>query len=55
MPDQGYNAINPLMEYLLELDGKLNGHLGLEISVKGSPGVTDASNLLRGKDENFHS
>lgn len=28
-------------------------HLGLEISVKGSPGVTDASNLLRGKDDNF--
>lgn len=148
MPDQGYNAINPLMEYLLEVDEKLNGddrknevldklvmsttifnagnqvnsvpakavaeinvrtipefnndevidifhttakkynekgsdigvevtmslpsvftsgqskmvdfakklgkkHLGLEISVKGSPGVTDASNLLRGKDENF--
>ena len=25
MPDQGYNAINPLMEYLLELDKKLNG------------------------------
>ncbi|WP_053362622.1 ArgE/DapE family deacylase [Bacillus sp. FJAT-27251] len=148
MPDQGYNAINPLMKYLLEMDGKLNGddrknevldklvmsttifnagnqvnsvpekavaeinvrtipefdndevislfkttadkynkegakinaevtmslpsvftsgqsemvdlakklgkeHLGLDISVKGSPGVTDASNLLRGKDENF--
>lgn len=148
MPDQGYNAINPLMEYLLELNGKLNGddrnnevlgklvmsttifnagnqvnsipekavaelnvrtipefdnaevidlfnqtadtynqegaaiqvevtmslpsvftsgqsemvelakqlgkkHLDLEISVKGSPGVTDASNLLRDKDENF--
>ncbi|THE13781.1 ArgE/DapE family deacylase [Bacillus timonensis] len=148
MPDQGYNAINPLMEYLLEVDKKLNGddrknevldklvmsttifnagnqvnsvpakavaeinvriipefdndevidifnttaekynkkgseigvevtmslpsvftsgqskmvdlakelgkkHLGLEISVKGSPGVTDASNLLRDKDENF--
>ncbi|WP_338472574.1 ArgE/DapE family deacylase [Niallia sp. XMNu-256] len=149
MPDQGYNAINPLMKYLLEMDEKLNGderknevlgklvmsttifnagnqvnsvpekaeaqinvrtisefdndevielfnttadkynkeegskinvevtmslpsvfttgqsdmvdltkelgkkHLGLEISVKGSPGVTDASNLLRGKDENF--
>ena len=148
MPDQGYNAINPLMEYLLEVDEKLNGddrknevldklvmsttifnagnqvnsvpekavaeinvrtipefdndevidlfnttankynkegsninvevtmslpsvftsgqsemvdlakelgkkHLDLEISVKGSPGVTDASNLLRGKDENF--
>jgi succinyl-diaminopimelate desuccinylase len=28
-------------------------YLDLEISVKGSPGVTDASNLLRGKDENF--
>ncbi|RLL48428.1 ArgE/DapE family deacylase [Oceanobacillus piezotolerans] len=148
MPSQGYNAINPLMEYLLELDEKLNGddrknevldklvmsttifnagnqvnsipekavaeinvrtipefdndevidlfkttaekynkegshidvevtmtlpsvftsgqsemvdlakelgkkYLDLEISVKGSPGVTDASNLLRGKDENF--
>lgn len=148
MPEQGYNAINPLMKYLLELDEKLNGddrknevlgklvmsttifnagnqvnsvpdkaaaelnvrtipefdndevidlfnktadkfnkegahidvevtmslpsvfsskhskmvnlakeigkkHLGLEISVKGSPGVTDASNLLRGKDDNF--
>ena len=25
MPDQGYNAINPLMEYLLEVDEKLNG------------------------------
>ena len=148
MPDQGYNAINPLMEYLLEVDEKLNGddrknevlnklvmsttifnagnqvnsvpdkavaeinvrtipefdndevidlfkttankynnegsninvevtmslpsvftsgqskmvdlakelgkkYLDLEISVKGSPGVTDASNLLRGKDDNF--
>ncbi|WP_453996229.1 ArgE/DapE family deacylase [Bacillus nitroreducens] len=28
-------------------------HVGLEIAVKGSPGVTDASNLLRDKDENF--
>ncbi|KKK39920.1 succinyl-diaminopimelate desuccinylase [Mesobacillus campisalis] len=148
MPDQGYNAIVPLMKYLLDMDEKLNGddrknevldklvmsttifnagnqvnsvpekavaeinvrtipefdndevidlfntttdkynkegtdiqvevtmslpsvftsgqsemvdlakklgkkHLGLDISVKGSPGVTDASNLLRGKDENF--
>ena len=148
MPDQGYNAINPLMEFLLEIDEKLNGderknevldklvmsttifhagnqvnsvpekavaeinvrtiqefdneevidifnttankynkegstinievtmslpsvftsgqsemvelakelgkkHLDLEVSVKGSPGVTDASNLLRDKDENF--
>lgn len=148
MPDQGYNAINPLMKFLLELDEKLNSdtrsndvlgklvmsttifnagnqvnsiperavaeinvrtipefnndevieifkktaekynnegakiqvdvtmslpsvfttgqndmvelakelgkkHLGLDISLKGSPGVTDASNLLRGKDENF--
>ena len=148
MPHQGYNAINPLMKFLLEVDRKLNGddrknevldklvmsttifnagnqvnsipakavaeinvrtipefdndevidlfnttankyntegsninvevtmslpsvftsgksemvdltkelgkkHLDLEISVKGSPGVTDASNLLRGKDENF--
>lgn len=25
MPEQGYNAINPLMKYLLELDEKLNG------------------------------
>lgn len=24
MPDQGYNAINPLMKYLLEMDQKLN-------------------------------
>ena len=148
MPDQGYNAINPLMEYLLEVDEKLNGdtrtneilnklvmsttifnagnqvnsvpekavaeinvrtipefdndevielfnttadkynnegsdvevevtmslpsvftsgqsemvdlakelgkkYLGLDIAVMGSPGVTDASNLLRGKDDNF--
>ncbi|GGA60413.1 ArgE/DapE family deacylase [Ornithinibacillus halotolerans] len=148
MPDQGYNAINPLMKYLLEMDEKLNGderknevldklvmsttifnagnqvnsipekavaeinvrtipefdneevialfntiadtynqnganikvevtmslpsvftsgqsnmvelakelgkkHLGLDIAVKGSPGVTDASNLLRDKDETF--
>lgn len=148
MPDQGYNAINPLMEYLLEMDEKLNGddrtnevlnklvmsttifnagnqvnsvpdkavaeinvrtipefdneevielfnttankynkegsnievevtmslpsvftsvqsemvdlakdlgkkYLHLEIAVKGSPGVTDASNLLRGKDNDF--
>src|SRR5690606_6830348 len=28
-------------------------HVCLEIAVKGSPGVTDASNLLRDKDENF--
>ncbi|MCM3569914.1 ArgE/DapE family deacylase [Neobacillus mesonae] len=148
MPDQGYNAINPLMKYLLEIEEKLNGdnrknevldklvmsttifnagnqvnsvpekaaaeinvrtipefdndevidlfhttadkynkegsdinvevtmslpsvftsgqsemidlakelgkkYLNLEISVKDSPGVTDASNLLRGKDANF--
>ena len=148
MPDQGYNAINPLIEYLLELDRILNGlkqqndvlgklvmsttifnagnqvnsvpekavaeinvrtipemdndevieffhttadvynakganiavqvtmslpsvftsgkskmidlskelgkkHLGLEISVDSSPGVTDASNLLRDKDISF--
>lgn len=148
MPDQGYNAINPLMEYLLEVDEKLNGdnrtnevlnnlvmsttifnagnqvnsvpekavseinvrtipefdndevielfkttadkynkegsdievevtmslpsvfttgkskmvdlakelgkkHLNLDIAVKGSPGVTDASNLLRDKDDDF--
>lgn len=148
MPEQGYNAIHPLMEYLLEVDEQLNGddrknevlgklvmsttlfnagnqvnsipekavaeinvrtipefdndeviglfnktakqynkegsdievevtmslpsvftsghsemidlakklgkkHLGLEIAVKGSPGVTEASNLLRGKDDNF--
>ena len=25
MPDQGFNAIHPLMQYLLELDKKLNG------------------------------
>lgn len=148
MPDQGYNAINPLMKYLLEVDEKLNSdnrqnkvldklvmsttifnagnqvnsvpkkataeinvrtipefdndevidlfnktankynkegsdiqvevtmslpsvftsgqsdmvdltkelgkkHLGLDIAVKGSPGVTDASNLLRDKGDNF--
>ncbi|GIO23047.1 ArgE/DapE family deacylase [Oceanobacillus sp. J11TS1] len=148
MPEQGYNAINPLMKYLLEMDDKLNGdnrknevldkliinttiinagnqvnsipekavaeinvrtipefdneevidlfnktadkyneegsdidvevtmslpsvfttgsskminlakelgkkYLDLEPSVIGSPGVTDASNLLRGKDDNF--
>ncbi len=148
MPDQGYNAINPLMAYLLELDEKLNGddrkndvldqlvmsttifnagnqvnsvpekaeaeinvrtipefdndevidlfhttadkynqeganievevtmslpsvftsgqsdmvdltkdlgkkYLDLDIAVKGSPGVTDGSNLLRDKDETF--
>lgn len=148
MPDQGYNAINPLMEYLLEMDETLNGdnrknevldelvmsttifnagdqinsvpekaeaeinvrtipefdndevinlfnktadtynkkgtniqvevtmslpsvftsgesemvnlakklgekYLSLDISVKGSPGTTDASNLLRDKDDNF--
>lgn len=28
-------------------------YLGLEIGLEGSPGVTDASNLLREKDENF--
>lgn len=148
MPDQGYNAINPLMEYLLEMDETLNGdnrknevldelvmsttifnagdqinsvpekaeteinvrtipefdndevinlfnktadtynkkgtniqvevtmslpsvftsgesemvnlakklgekYLSLDISVKGSPGTTDASNLLRDKDDSF--
>lgn len=148
MPHHGYNAINPLMAYLLEMDEKLNGdnrknevldklvmsttifnagnqvnsipekavaeinvrtipefdneevieifrtaannynkegsninievtmslssvfttgqskmvtlakelgkkYLDLDISIKGSPGVTDASNLLRNKDENF--
>lgn len=148
MPEQGYNAINPLMAYLLKVDEKLNGdnrqneilgklvmsttifnagnqvnsvpekavaeinvrtipelnndevitlfksiaeeynqqgskinvevsmslpsvltsgqskmiqlakelgkkHLGIDIAVKGSPGVTDASNLLRNKGTDF--
>ncbi|MGM0900531.1 MAG: peptidase dimerization domain-containing protein [Bacillota bacterium] len=39
-----------MVDFAKELGKK---HLGLEISVKGSPGVTDASNLLRGKDNSF--
>ena len=39
-----------MVELAKELGKK---HLGLDISLKGSPGGTDASNLLRGKDENF--
>lgn len=39
---------------MIELSKELGKkHLGLEISVKGSPGATDASNFLRDKDENF--
>ena len=28
-------------------------HLDIDVSVEGSPGVTDASNLLRGKEDDF--
>lgn len=39
---------------MIELSKELGKkHLGLEISVKGSPGATDASNFLRDKGENF--
>lgn len=39
-----------MVELTKELGKK---HLNLDIKVEGSPGVTDASNLLRGKDVNF--
>lgn len=39
---------------LVELSKELcEKYLGLEIKVESSPGVTDASNLLRNKDEDF--
>lgn len=39
---------------MVDLTRKLGKeHLGLDIQLKGSPGVTDASNLLRGKDTDF--
>lgn len=39
---------------MVEIAKKLGKkHLDLDIHLKGSPGVTDASNLLRDKDENF--
>lgn len=39
---------------MVELTKKLGKkHLNLDIKVEGSPGVTDASNLLRGKDASF--
>ena len=39
---------------LVELSKELGEkYLGLEIKVESSPGVTDASNLLRDKDEDF--
>ena len=39
-----------MVELTKELGKK---HLDLDIKVEGSPGVTDASNLLRGKDASF--
>lgn len=39
-----------MVELAKELGKK---HLDLDIKVEGSPGVTDASNLLRGKDASF--
>lgn len=39
-----------MVELTKELGKK---HLNLDIKVEGSPGVTDASNLLRGKDASF--
>lgn len=50
LPSVFTSGQSDMVELTKELGKK---HLGLDISVKGSPGVTDASNLLRGKDENF--
>lgn len=50
LPSVFTSGQNEMVELARELGKK---HLGLEIDLKGSPGVTDASNLLRGKDESF--
>ncbi len=50
LPSVFTSGQSDMVELTKELGKK---HLGLEISLKGSPGVTDASNLLRDKDENF--
>lgn len=50
LPSVFTSGQNDMVELARELGKK---HLGIDIDLKGSPGVTDASNLLRGKDENF--
>lgn len=50
LPSVFTSGQSEMVELALELGKK---HLHLDISVKGSPGVTDASNLLRDKDEHF--
>nr|WP_255783478.1 M20/M25/M40 family metallo-hydrolase [Oceanobacillus alkalisoli] len=50
LPSVFTSGESDMVELAKELGKK---YLDLDISVKGSPGVTDASNLLRGKDDNF--
>lgn len=50
LPSVFTNGQSKMVELTQELGKK---YLGLDIAVEGSPGVTDASNLLRGKNEDF--
>jgi succinyl-diaminopimelate desuccinylase len=50
LPSVFTNGQSKMVEWTKELGKK---HLGFEIKQAGSPGVTDASNLLRDKDEDF--
>lgn len=50
LPSVFTSGKNEMVDLAKELGKK---YLDIDISLKGSPGVTDASNLLRGKDENF--
>ena len=50
LPSVFTNGQSKMVEWTKELGKK---YLGFDIRQEGSPGVTDASNLLRGKDANF--
>lgn len=50
LPSVFTNGQSKMVEWTKELGKK---YLGFDIRQEGSPGVTDASNLLRGKDEDF--
>lgn len=50
LPSVFTNGQSKMVEWTKELGQK---YLGFDIKQEGSPGVTDASNLLRGKDANF--
>lgn len=50
LPSVFTNGQSKMVEWTKELGKK---YLGFDIRQEGSPGVTDASNLLHGKDEDF--